>query len=440
MFKKTSTMSGYRDPEVLVGLDLGTSKVTVVVAERDGPSGEAQIIGVGQAPSDGIRKGLIVHLDQAVRSVRQAIGDAENMVGLKLSEATVSFSGCDVQSLRSKGMISLGRSPRTVMQLDIARVIEAAQANVTVPNNQIILHTIPVEYSLDGNSGIDDPLGMTGMRLDIDLESVIIPSATVQNVFNCVEKAGITVTGFVIKPLASALGAMTQDESTAGSVTVDIGGGTCGVAIFAEGRSKSLAVIPVGGDHITNDIASVLKIPMIKAEEIKKEVDIYSVDHEDQDDLLEFDHMGKNYSYSLTELTEIIQCRIEELFMSLVRTEIANSGVSMLPAGLIITGGVAKSVGMDRYLSRVLDIPVRVSSPLDANRMPPGKNGPEYTCAAGIIRYALEQERDPYRYIEQSMDFITTKPVSIRKPDPDPKPKKKPFLEYIIDILKELFY
>jgi cell division protein FtsA len=231
---------------------------------------------------------------------------------------------------------------------------------------------------------------------------------------------------------------MTHEESMAGTATVDIGGGTCGVAVFSEGRPKSLAVIPVGGDHITNDVASVLKIPIVKAEDIKKEVDIFSDDAEEQDDLLEFDHMGKNYSYSLTELTEIVQCRVDELFTSLVRTEIANSGVSMLPAGLIITGGVARSAGLDKYLSKVLDMPVRVSSPLDASRMPPNKNGPEYTCAAGIIRYALEQERDPYRYIEQSMDFITTKP-----PIRDPhivKPQKKSVWDSIVDVIRELFY
>lgn len=406
MFKKTSTSSGYRDPEVLVGLDLGTSKITVVVAERDGPTGEAQIIGMGQAPSHGIRKGLIVHLEQAQRAVKQAIGDAENMVGLELTEATVSFSGGDVQSVRSKGMISLGRSPRTVMQLDIGRVIEAAQADVSVPNNQIILHTIPVEYSLDGNNGIDDPLGMTGMRLDIDLESVIVPTATVQNVLNCVERAGLGVTGFVIKPLASALGALTPEESVAGAVSVDIGGGTCGVAVFAEGRPKHLAVIPVGGDHITNDVASVLKIPINKAEEIKKEVDLFSGESQDINEKLEFDHMGRNYSYSLSELTEIVQCRVEELFSVLVKKEMSSSGVAMLPAGLVITGGGSKSVGIDRYLSKVMDMPVRVAFPLDSNRMPPGRNGQEYTCASGIIRYALEQERDPFRYMEQSLDQL----------------------------------
>ena len=444
MFKKASASSGYRDPEVLVGLDLGTSKVTVVVAEREGPSGEAQIIGMGQAPSTGIRKGLIVHLDNAVRSVRQAVSDAENMVGLELSDATVSFSGGDIHSIRSKGMISLGRSPRTVMQLDVGRVIEAAQADVAVPPNQMILHTIPVEYSLDGNTGIDDPLGMTGMRLDIDLESVIVPISTVQNVYNCVDRAGLNVTGFVIKPLASALGMITPEEAIAGVIAVDIGGGTSSIAVFADGRPKHLAVLSVGGDHITNDVASVLKIPIGKAEEIKKEVDLFSDFSDYQEDRLEFDHNGRNYSYSLSDLTDIVQARVDELFLSLVKGEVANSGAPMLSGGLVLTGGFARSTGIDLYLSRLMDMPVRVAFPVDSNRMPPGRNGPEYACASGIIRYALEQERDPFRYIEQPLDQLLKLPIKRSQDigqhsDTEQETKGPSIIESIKSVLKELF-
>ncbi|MCL2683887.1 MAG: cell division protein FtsA, partial [Synergistaceae bacterium] len=407
MFKKISGSSGYKDPEVLVGLDLGTSKVTVVVAEREGPSGEAQIIGIGQAPSQGIRKGLIVNIDQTVRSLRHAIEDAENMVGLDLTEATVAFSGGDVLSVRTQGMIALGRAPRTVMQFDIERVIESAQANVSVPSGKMILHTIPVEYSLDGNSGIDDPLGMTATRLDMELESVIVPVAMVQNVRNCVTRAGLEVSGLVIKPLASALGALTPEESVVGSTVVDIGGGTCGIAVFVEGRPKHLAVVSVGGDHITNDVATVLKLPINRAEEIKKEVDMFSDTDSNQPENLEFDHMGRNYSYSKADLTDIVQCRVEELFSVYIKGEIAAAGVSILPGGLVITGGVSKSASIDHYLARIMNMPVRVSLPLDSDRMPPTRNGPEYTCAAGIIRYVLEQERDQFRFIDNSFDPAT---------------------------------
>lgn len=449
MFKKTSRSSGYHDPEVLVGLDLGTSKITVVVAERDNSSSrEAQIIGIGQHPSHGIRKGLITHLDQAARAVKEAIADAENMVGLELNDVTVSFSGGEVRSVRSQGMISLGRSARAVKQLDIARVIESAQAEISPSDNQMILHTIPVEYKLDGQDGIDDPLGMTGVRLDIDLESVIVPTATVRNVYNCVESAGLSVTGFVIKPLASALGALLPDEAEAGAVSVDIGGGTCGVAVFSDGRPKHLAVIPVGGDHVTNDVASVLKIPINKAEEMKKEVDLFSSEAHEHTEKLEFDHMGRNYSYSLAKLTEIVQCRIEELFTKLVKREMQSAGVSMLSAGMVLTGGGSRSIGIDQYLSRIMDMPVRAALPIDSNKMPPGRNGPEFTCASGIIKYALEQERDPFRYLEQSMDILKGQSKGAdprREPrDYDSQPQeaakgKTSLIDKLINIGRELF-
>ena len=375
MFKKASGYMAENEPELLVGLDLGTSKVTVVVAEREHDGDEAQIIGVGQAPSNGIRKGLIVNLDQAVRSVKQAVSDAQNMVGQDIKEVTVSFGGGEVTNIRSKGMVSLGRTPRPVMQLDVERVIEAAQADVSIPANQSILHTIPVEYSLDGQVGIDDPLGMTAMRLDIQLQSVIVPTATIQNVLNCVDKAGLDVNGLVIKPLAAALGVLSPEEALAGAVVMDIGGGTTSVSVFSDGRPKHLGLITVGGDHITNDVGSVLKLPLNKAEELKKEVSVF-VEPENADDSIDFNYNGRDYSVSKTDLHEIIRCRIEELCEVLVRPEIKTAGVSMLPAGIILTGGVSKTDGIDALMLDLMDLSARVSAPLDANRMPPGRNTP----------------------------------------------------------------
>ncbi len=452
LFKKASNSGGYNDPDILVGLDLGTTKIAVVVAERDAKSVEAQIIGIGYAPSNGIRKGLIVNLDQAVRSVKQALQDAENMVGLELRDVTVSFSGGEINSVRSKGMISLGRAPRQVMQLDVERVIEAAQADVSIPANQSILHTIPVNYSLDGNQGIDDPLGMTGMRLDIDLQSVIVPTANVQNVLNCVEKAGLNVTGLVIKPLAAALGSLSPEEAMAGAASVDVGGGTAGVAVFSDGRPRHLAVIPVGGDHITNDVACVLKVPLNKAEELKKQVSLCDDDDETTEDSLEFEYMGRGYVCSKRDLVEIIQCRVEELFSSLVKTEIDHAQASMLPAGLVLTGGLSRSAGIDAYLNRILGMAVRVSLPIDSNRMPPQRGTQEYSAASGIIRYMVEKERDPFRYIESPLSVLKGKsgPVAASertprvppsgRPSPDDKPpNKEGFMESLVRTFKELF-
>ena len=402
MFKKASSYVADNEPELLAGLDLGTSKVTVVVAERESDGESAQIIGVGQAPSNGIRKGLIVNLDQAVKSVRQAVSDAQNMVGQDINEVTVSFGGGDVTNIRSKGMVSLGRSPRPVMQLDIERVIEAAQADVSVPANQSILHTIPVEYSLDGNIGIDDALGMTAMRLDIQLQSIIVPTATIQNVMNCVDKAGLDVAGLVIKPLSAALGVLSPEDALAGAVAIDMGGGTTSVAVFSDGRPKHLGLLSVGGDHITNDVGSVLKLPLNKAEEIKKQISVFTPP-EDPDETVDFVYNSRNYSVSRMDLHEIIRCRLEELCDTLIRPEIKAAGISMLPAGIIITGGVSRTEGLDALLLDMMDLPARAAAPLDANRMPPGRNTQEYSSAAGIIRYVLEKERYPLRYLDNQM-------------------------------------
>ena len=443
MFKKASSYPQSREPELLVGLDLGTSKVTVVVAEREAEGDEAQVIGVGQAPSNGIRKGLIVNLDQAVKSVRQAVNDAQNMVGQDLSEVTVAFGGGEVTSIRSKGMVSLGRTPRSVMRLDIERVIDAAQADVVVPTNQSILHTIPVEYSLDGNIGIDDPLGMNAMRLDIEVQSIIVPTATIQNVLNCVSRAGLEVSGLVIKPLVSALGVLTPEDALAGAVVVDIGGGTTGVAVFADGRPKHLALLPVGGDHITNDLGSVLRLPLNKAGELKRSVSLK--EDFDPDEMLNFTHNSREYSISKEDLYDIVRCRLEELTDDLIRPEIKAAKISLLPGGVLLTGGVSKTEGIDDFILEKMDLPARVAMPVDANRMPPGRNSQEYASASGIIKYILERERDPFRYLDNMVfgksDQLKSAPVYVPPSAGVPigqKEKDGPGFNPV-DVVKKLF-
>lgn len=256
-----------REPEIIVGLDLGTTKTAVVVAERDENLRDPQIIGIGQAKSLGIRKGMIINLEQAVESVKAALRDAESMVGFGIEEVTVAFSGIDFTSVISRGMVSLGRTPRQVTIQDVERVIEAAQSELAVPPNRYTLHTIPVKYSIDGNSGIDDPLGMTGIRLEIELQSVIVPSSVMQNVVNCIERAGVSVKGLVVKSLSTAMGALTNEEKQSGVISLSVGGGVTTVAMFTDGRPVKLGIIPIGGDHITNDLAYVLKIPISKAED-----------------------------------------------------------------------------------------------------------------------------------------------------------------------------
>ena len=445
LFKKSSNYNRHSgEPELIVGLDLGTSKVTVVVAEREIDGDEAQIIGVGQCASNGIRKGLIVNLEQAVKSVRNAVIDAQNMVGQDIDEVTVSFGGGDIKSVRSKGMISLGRTPRSVKPLDIERVIEAAQANVVVPSNQSIIHTIPVEYSLDGNAGIDDPLGMNAMRLDIEVQSIIVPTATVQNVYNCVTKAGLAVNGLVITPLVSALGVLSPEDALAGAVVVDIGGGTTSVAVFADGRAKHLSLSAVGGDHITNDLGSVLHLPLNKAEEIKRTVSLR--EECAPDEMVTIEHNSHEYSVPKATLNDVVRCRIEEMTDELICPQIKASKITLFPGGVLLTGGVAKTDGIDDLFLEKTDLPARVAAPLDANRMPPGRNTEEFSSAAGIIKYILSLERDPYRYLEnpsvtksESQRSVSSRPAQDSAKPIQPKGSGESQIGGIFDSIKNTF-
>ena len=436
----------YKEPEILVGLDLGTSKISVVIAERDSRFQEAQIIGVGYAPSQGIRKGLIINLEQAVRSVRQAIKDAENMVGFPIEEATVSFSGMEVNSITSRGMVSLGRMPRQVQISDVERVIEAAQSELSIPPNRVILHTIPVKYSIDGNSGIDDPLGMTGIRLEMELQSVIVPTTVVQNIINCVESAGIQVSGLVIKSLACALGSLTDEETRAGVISLCIGGGTTGLALYTDGRPIKLSIIPIGGDHITNDLAYVMKIPISKAEEVKKLVSLNSEDIDQQE--LDVDVRGRMKTFSTTEAAEVVNCRLEELFGEHVRQQLSEHSMHMFPGGIVLSGGVAKTRGIEVFASELLNLPVRIAEPLDVYQMPPGRNDCEYTTVAGVVRYMTSRDRNPYRYIETSISelrsgasqYVSSAPVKHqRKSGGDRTEGFRSFMDYLKKSVKELF-
>jgi len=393
----------FRDPDTLVGLGVGTTKIAVIVAERDPRAPEAaQIIGIGAAPSQGIRKGLIVNLEQAVRSVRSALKDAENMVGFELTDAVVSFNAPEVESVMTSGMVSLGRAPRPVAVDDVERVIEAAQSELAISANRVALHTIPVRYSIDGNFGIDDPMGMTGMRLEMELQTVTVPMPGVHNVINCVERAGVRVEGLVIKPLASALGALTDEEMRVGVISLSIGGGTTGLTFYKEGRPLKVGIIPIGGDHITNDLANVLRLPLNRAEELKRR--LFS---ENREDLAVTDSKGvSDRSVDPNMALDVIGCRLEELFAQHVQAQIPENDPHLFPAGIVLSGGVAKTPGIGTLLADIFKMPVRVADPLDYYQMPPGRNDTSYINATGTIRYILCRERNPYSFIDSPVSQL----------------------------------
>jgi len=397
----------YEKIELIAGLDIGTTKTSLIVAERDRHTGEAQIIGVGSARSVGLRKGLIVNFEHVVKSIASALEDAEGMTGIRVDRASVCFSGALTTSITSKGMISLGSTPRQVVEADIQRVIEASLSEISMPNNYCTVHTIPVMYSIDGQRGIDDPLGMTGVRLEVEVQSIMSPTATVQNVINCAERAGISVAGLIVKPLASALGVLTPGEILSGVAVVDIGGGTTGISIYVDGSLKKLSVIQIGGDHITNDIARVLKIPIEAAEEIKKHVSL-GEDVDAFDDEIEYAAQGKRGACSAGQVYEVVYNRLEELFEDFVKKELRDIGSILLPSGVVLTGGVAKTYGIAEMVSDVLGMPVRVAGPVESQKMPPGRNGYDYASTAGIIKYVNILEKYPLKFIGPSISFSST--------------------------------
>jgi cell division protein FtsA len=391
----------------------------------------------------GIRKGLIVNLEQAIRSVKNAVRDAENMVGFKLNEAMVSFNAIDVQSVMSNGMVALGRSARAIQVDDVERVIDAAQSALNTPPNRVALHTIPVRYSIDGNYGIDDPLGMTGMRLEMDLQTVTIPMPYVHNVVNCVEAAGIEVDGLVIKPIASALGALVDEEMRVGAISICIGGGTTGLTFYKEGRPVKVGIIPIGGDHITNDLANVLRLPLNKAEDLKKR--LFLVESDEPISLASKGQQQRTIDPNMA--MEVISCRLEELFVENVAPLIPEQDPKLFPAGIVLSGGVAKTPGIEVLISDIFKMPVRIADPLDSYQMPPGRNDTSFIGATGTIRYILSKERNPYRCIDAPVSEWRAMggrrhPVPRSRGSGDSggsKPVMKNAFEKIKETLKELF-
>jgi len=272
---------------------------------------------------------------------------------------------------------------------------------LAVPSNKTVIHTIPVEYSLDDNI-IEDPLGMTGKVLKVVLLSVIIPVATLENIINCVKRAGVEIESLVIKPLASALAVVTPEEAQNGVVVLDIGGGTTSVTVYANGHPVYMGMIPIGGDHITNDIATVLKVPLINAEELKRKVVLGTA--EEADNQLEFMCNGRSYYVSGNEVTDIINCRLEELCTELIIPKIKESAVQTLSGGVILTGGVSKMAGIDLLFRELFSLPVRIAAPSEKSAMPQGRNGQEFSAVAGIIKYITENQQNKYSYISSDAE------------------------------------
>ncbi len=396
--------------DTVAGLCVGTTKVSVIVAEVD-PRYQSQdslhVIGIGNAPSRGLSKGVITNLEEATQSVRRAFDDAENIANKRIDSAIVAFNALDVRSITTEGMVALenrggGGTPRRVDVDDMRRAIVAAKSRLDQPNSMMAVHTIPVRYALDGRV-VDEPLNMTGTRLDIMLQTVLVPQTYVQNFITCVQNAKVEVDGLVLKPLASALGSVEEEEMRAGCISISIGGGSTGMVLYQGGKPFKIMSVPIGGNHITNDLASVLRISMRDAEYLKKR--IFTEDEE----------VLKQEGIDIDLALKVISARVEELFMEYIRVSLSECSPQLFPGGVILSGGVAEMPDVDVWLSDILQMQVRKAKPIYA--MPPGYEDMSYVGAAGLLKYYNYKRRNPFLFIEPNLADHNGRDIVVRNDD-----------------------
>jgi len=375
------------EESVVVGIDIGTTKVCTLVARIEGDR-SLRILGVGIEPAQGIRKGTIVDLSAATQSIARSIEKAQRTSGLEITSALVSLAGSHVSSVNSRGVV--GISGRVIDQDDVYRALESAQA-VAIPHNREIIHVVQRGFIVDGQDGIRMPIGMHGYRLEVEAHIITAAAATVENLRQCVQSAGVQVSQFVLNPLASAEVVLTETERQMGVIVCDIGGGTTDLAVYIDGDVWHTMVLAVGGNHITSDIAHGLRMPVSQAEEIKKQYG-YAIERDiDPNETFTTRGFGDEAAHMVrrADLAHIIEARVEEIFL-MVLQEIKRSGYDgLLPAGMVLTGGVSNLPGIRNLAHQVLQLPVRIGSPDNLIGLVDQLHSPAYSTSIGLLHWAM---------------------------------------------------
>ncbi len=377
--------------EIVVGLDIGSGKVCTVVGEL-GEDDQIEIIGIGTAPSLGIRKGIVIDLDQAIQSVKESIESAERMAGTRINSAFVSIAGSHITSVNSKGVIAISGESPEITENDIEKVIEAAKAGI-ISSDKELIHTLSREFIVDGQSGISDPLGMSGARLESKVHIVTGSITAVQNLIKCVEGAGLDIEEIIFGTLASSNAVLSNAEKDLGVLLIDIGAGTTEIAIFVEGGLAYSAVLPVGGIQITNDLAVGLRTSIEEAEKIKINYGSAVENSVSPEKLVEISSINGKDKNNVSQkyLVEIIEPRVSEIF-SLVGTEVRKSGCyNMIPGGIVITGGSSLLPGISEVAEQVLNLPSRLGRPHYEGELADMINVPSYSEAIGLLSFATEK-------------------------------------------------
>lgn len=372
----------------MVGLDLGTSKVAVVIAESDDYD-QVNVIGVGEAPADGLRKGVVVNIDKTVQSIQAAVLAAERMAGVRAESVTVSLSGSHLASQNSRGVIAVSRPDHEIGPEDVERVVEAARA-VSVPSDRQVVHVLPRTFTVDGQEGVREAVGMTGHRLEVETHIVSGATTSIQNVIKCVHQAGLDIDDVVAQGLASGEGVLQANEIELGVCLIDIGAGTTDVVVYNEGSALHCAVLPVGGNHVTNDVAIGLRTTLLDAETLKLNYGHTLPEVIAPEERIEVRQVGGDRLQATPRrhLAEIIGPRVREIFQ-LAREEVRRSGYDgLLPAGVVVTGGGARLMGTTDAAQAVFDSAVRLGLPIGVGGLADRAGGPSYAAAVGLVTWA----------------------------------------------------
>jgi cell division protein FtsA len=376
------------DKDVIVGLDIGTSKVVALVGEITA-DGSIEVIGLGSQPSRGLKKGVVVNIESTVQSIQRAVEEAELMADCEINAVFAGIAGSHIRSLNSHGVVAI--RDREVTQGDVEHVIDAAKA-VAIPADQRILHVLPQEFIIDGQEGIRDPIGMSGVRLEAKVHIVTGADSAAQNIIKCVQRCGLTVEDVVLEQLASSFAVLTEDEKELGVCLVDVGGGTTDIAVFGNGAIRHTAVIPIAGDQVTNDIAVSMRTPTQYAEDIKIRYACALSQLANPDESIEVPSVGDRPARRLARqtLAEIVEPRYEELF-NLIREELRRSGFEeVIAAGIVLTGGSARMEGAIELAEEIFHVPVRLGLPGQVKGLGDVVRSPIYSTGVGLLLYARE--------------------------------------------------
>lgn len=412
------------DDSIVVGIDVGTTKICTLVGREEAP-GRIRILGVGIEPSQGIRKGTVMDMGAAAQAVGRSIDKAERTSGLEIDSALVSLAGSNVSSTNSRGVV--GVSGRVITPDDLVRAVDAARA-VAIPHNREIIHVIQRGFNVDGQEGIRMPVGMHGYRLEVETHIITASAASVENLRQCVAQAGVNVSQFVLNPLASGEVVLTETERQMGVVVCDIGGGTTDMAIYIDGDVWHTAVLAVGGNHISSDIAHGLRLPMSQAEEIKIEHGYAVCDEVAPQEYFNIKPFGEQDTVQISrqQLCDIIEARVEEI-LSMVVQEIKRSGYDgLLPAGMVLTGGTSLLPGIRNIASQILGVPVRLARPENLLGMVDQLDSPAYSTSVGLLKWAT------------LFSEVSSQQISSRRLTPANPAATNPTMEKILSFLRRM--